>query len=161
MGGASHASGRIGAFRVVIPVLLVDPDPTTTATLARLLWADAAVTVCADFHAARQHLVASPPDLLVTHLRLREYNGLHLVYLAAAMALPTRSVVYIDTDDPPTGRAIQAAGAFYETRARLTLALPAYVSRKLPLSDRREIEYHDRRQEFRGGRRATDRGLAT
>jgi DNA-binding NtrC family response regulator len=146
---------------VVTQVLLMDPDPTITATLARLLGAEAAVTVCADFHAARQHLVVSPPDLLVTQFRLREYNGLHLVYLAAALDLPTRSVVYTDTDDLGTGRAIQVAGAFYETRARLTLALPAYLSGRLPRSDRREVEYHDRRREFRGGRRTTDRGLAT
>jgi hypothetical protein len=159
--GTRHVSGGIGAIRVLISVLLVDPDSTTTATFARLLSADAAVRVCADFHAARQHLFASPPDLLVTHFRLREHNGLHLVYLAAALNLPTRSVVYTDIDDPWTRRAIQGAGGFYETRVRLTVALPAYVSRRLPLSDRREFEYYDRRGAFRGGRRATDRGLAT
>jgi DNA-binding NtrC family response regulator len=142
-------------------VLLVDPDPTTTATLGRIVRADAAVTVSVDFHAARQHLMAAPPGLLVTHFRLREYNGLHLVYLVAALDLPTRSVVYTDTDDPGTGRAIQAAGAFYETRVRVTLTLPAYLSGRLPPSDRRQVEYHDRRRTSRGGRRATDRGLAT
>jgi hypothetical protein len=140
-------------------VLLVDPDPTTTATLGRLLWADAAVTVRADFHAAQEHLVAFPPGLLVTHFRLREYNGLHLVYLAAALDLPTRSVVYTDTDDPGAGHAIHTAGAFYETRVRLTLTLSGYLSGRLPPSDRREVKYHDRRREFRGGLRATDRRL--
>jgi hypothetical protein len=144
---------------VVTQVLLVDPDPTTAARLGRLLWADAAVTVRADFHAAREHLVAFPPGLLVTHFRLREYNGLHLVYLAVALGLPIRSIVYTDTDDPGTGRAIQAAGAFYETRVRLTLTLPAYLSGTLPASDRREVKYRDRRREFRGGLRATDRRL--
>jgi DNA-binding NarL/FixJ family response regulator len=139
----------------------MEPDPTITATLARLLRAEAGVTVCAEFQTARQHLVASPPDLLVTQFRLREYNGLHLVYLAAALNLPTRCVVYTDTDDLGTGRAIQVAGAFYETRAHLTLALPAYLSGRLPPSDRREVDYHDRRREFRGGRRTIDRGLTT
>ena len=102
-----------------------------------------------------------PTGLLVPHFRLREYNGRHLVYLVAALDLPTRSVVCTDADDPRTGRAIQAAGAFYETRGRLMLTLPAYLSGRLPPSDRRQGEYHDRRRASRGGRRPTDRGLAT
>jgi hypothetical protein len=43
--------------------------------------------VRADFPAARARLHAQPPQLLVTALRLREYNGLHLVYLAARAGL--------------------------------------------------------------------------
>jgi hypothetical protein len=101
-------------------------------------------------------LHAQPPRLLVTALRLREYNGLHLVYLAARAGLPTRSVVYTEVPDKAAALESRTAGAFYEVRAQLTLSLPSYVSALLPPSDRRDGLRFDRRQLPRGGRRAYD-----
>ena len=70
---------------------------------------------------------AAPPELLITALRLREYNGLNLVYLAAGAGLPTRSIVYTEANDAGMAREIRAAGAFYEVRPRLPKALQRYA----------------------------------
>lgn len=115
------------------------------------------VTALANFSKARSRLTEHPPTLLVTALQLREYNGLHLVHVAAEAGLPTRCVVHTNAVDPLYAREVRAAGAFYETRARLPVALPAYVAALLPPRDRRETLPFDRRQLSRGGRRAADR----
>ena len=44
--------------------------------------------VCRDFSTARERLLNQPPDLLVTNVRLHEYNGLHLVHLATPHTMP-------------------------------------------------------------------------
>jgi hypothetical protein len=140
----------------VISLLLVDPDVTAAAALVGSLPASVDLDVRADFPAARARLHAQPPRLLVTALRLREYNGLHLVYLAARAGLPTRSVVYTDDPDRAAAAESRTAGAFYEVRPQLTLSLPAYIAASLPPSDRRDGVRFDRRKLPRGGRRAYD-----
>ena len=115
------------------------------------------VTAFAHFSKARARLTSGRPALLVTALQLREYNGLHLVHIAAGAGLPTRCVVHTDMVDEVQAREVRAAGAFYETRVRLPGALPAYVAAVLPPRDRRETFTFDRRQISRGGRRAVDR----
>ncbi len=115
------------------------------------------VTALGQFSAARSRLKELRPALLVTALQLRQYNGLHLVHVAAEARLPTRCVVHTDAVDPLYAREIRAVGAFYETRARLPLVLPGYVGALLPPRDRREILPFDRRHLPRGGRRAADR----
>jgi hypothetical protein len=140
----------------VISLLLVDPDVTAAAVVVESLPASVDLDVRADFPAARARLHAQPPQLLVTALRLREYNGLHLVYLAARAGLPTRSVVYTEVPDPAAALESRTAGAFYEVRPQLALSLPSYLSALLPPSDRRDGIRFDRRQLPRGGRRLYD-----
>jgi DNA-binding NtrC family response regulator len=141
----------------VSAVLLVDPDVTAVAAVAESLPPAIDLDVRADFPAARARLHARPPSLLVTALRLREYNGLHLVYLAARAGLPTRSIVYTDTPDQAAAHDCRAAGAFYEVRPQLRMSLPSYINAALPTADRRDGIRFDRRQLSRGGRRAYDR----
>jgi len=116
--------------------------------------------VCTDFAAARQQLLASPPDALVTNLRLGAYNGLHLIYLATGLPHPPRSVVYTDHFDRALIEEAQRIGAFFETSGRLPYALATYLEAALPSLDRREPREHDRRRMFRGGRRSSDVLLA-
>jgi hypothetical protein len=147
-------------------VLIIDSDFALATALAKDLKialparssgsARLDVVVESDFSSARARLKAKPPGLMVTALQLREYNGLHLVYFAAAAGLPTRSLVYTETVDPIQAREVRSAGAFYEVRARLPVALPAYVSAVLPPQDRRDTAQFDRRRLARGGRRAAD-----
>ena len=145
-------------------MLIVDPDVPVAAALARIVEPAASssrggmdVTLCSDFFDARSRLRAAPPALLITALRLREYNGLNLVYLAASAGLSTRSIVYTEATDTGMAREIRAAGAFYEVRRRLPVVLPAYLSAVLPPQDRRDIALYDRRHNARpGGRRAVD-----
>ena len=137
-------------------MLLVDLDRGMLLALQRVLAFRAQVDPCADFVRARARLIARPPNLLVTDSRLGAYNGLHLAYLAVALALPTRVVVYGQADDLALARETQIAGAFYVPRQQIVAALPAYLDAELPPQDRRDAAHPDRRQPFRGGRRATD-----
>jgi DNA-binding NtrC family response regulator len=147
-------------------MLIVDPSLSSATALARIVEPEfhhrgPEVALCSDFSTARARLRAAPPDLLVTALRLREYNGLNLVYIAAGAGLPTRSIVYTEDSDAGMAREVRAAGAFYEIRARLAAALPGYLSATLPPQDRRGDHFYDRRRSGRtGGRRAVDQPLS-
>jgi hypothetical protein len=136
--------------------LVVDPDRSVASYLAERLRPYAEVTTCSAFASARAHLADLGPQFLVTALALREYHGLHLVCLARAAGLPTRSIVYHDLLDVGLAREVQAAGAFFELRYRLHAALPVFAAASLPQSDRRDVARIDRRRAPRGGRRATD-----
>ncbi len=58
------------------------------------------VAIATGFHEAKRVLTAQPPDLLVTHVRLGEYNGLQLV-LRGKMTRPAMAaIVVVDTPDP-------------------------------------------------------------
>src|SRR5262245_22725930 len=69
--------------RNVKEVLVVDTDAHRLRTAQNILRPVAEVVACSEFRAARTQLLAHPPDLLVTSLRLEAYNGLHLVHLTA------------------------------------------------------------------------------
>ena len=146
--------------RPAIRVLIVDPDTTFASDLAGRLRSFAEVKTCSGFARARVQLRSLVPQFLITTLALREYNGLHLVYLASAAGLPTRSIVYHDQLDAGLATEVQAAGAFFELRHRLPAALPVYVAASLPPTDRRIVTRPDRRQSPRGGRRVTDPQVA-
>jgi len=135
-------------------ILLVDPDPEGLRAVQAALRLVADVEVCSDFREARARLLNEPPDLLITNLRLRAYNGLHLVHLAAGT--DTRCIVYSTYDDLVLAREVQAAGAFFEHPFRLPLVLQSYVNATLPRQDRRNLTALDRRTAFRGGRRCSD-----
>jgi hypothetical protein len=58
------------------------------------------LAIADDFHEAKRVLSAQPPDLLVTHVRLGEYNGLQLV-LRGKMTRPgMAAIVVADGPDP-------------------------------------------------------------
>jgi DNA-binding NtrC family response regulator len=141
-------------------VLLVEPEPETRILLQKAASAVAQVAAHSDFSSARLRLGDAPFDFLVTNLRLEAYNGLHLVYLAAAHGISARSIVYSDRHDVGLAREAQRAGAFYETRECLSVTLTAYLRGTLPLHDRRAPTFQDRRGIFRGGRRCWDSHVA-
>jgi DNA-binding NtrC family response regulator len=146
-------------------VLIIDPDLSVATALAQGLESDGRrlplaapvlVTVQTAFNKARAELRARPPSLLITNLELREYNGLHLVYLAQAVGLETRTVVYTGNHDAGQAREVRGAGAFYDILPRVRAALPAYVAATLPPVDRRVSPRFERRIIPRGGRRVAD-----
>jgi CheY-like chemotaxis protein len=137
-------------------VLFVDPDPEVQRAAEQALRSVAVVEFCSDFADARARLLAKPPDLLVTNVRLQAHNGLHLVHLARAAGARTRCVVYATEADLALACDAQAAGAFFVRAPRLALALQSYATAKLPRCDQRDPTVVDRRQSFRGGRRCTD-----
>jgi DNA-binding response OmpR family regulator len=70
-------------------VLVVDDDLTTRNGLAEFL-ADAGFecTAVGSFQEAVALLRTLPPDLLITDIRLQEYNGLQLVVMANPLGVP-------------------------------------------------------------------------
>ena len=136
-------------------VLLVEPDDDVAQRLMGSLDRVHTVRRCTTFHEARQQLQRSPPDLLVSNLRLREYNGLHLVYLAGIENTTTRAVVYTMTLDPVLARDFQRAGALYDTADCHDVSLRTYLGTTLPPTDRRDPQRREVRS-GREGRRLTD-----
>jgi len=140
-------------------LLLVDPDPIMRAALAATVDRSARVHACSSFQSARSRLESDSYDLVVTAVRLREYNGLHLVYLVKHTHPDTAAVVYDDQVDPGFLAEVRRACAFFEAAQRIAVTLPAYLGAALPVSDRRTPIRADRRQLPRGGRRQWDRHL--
>jgi DNA-binding NtrC family response regulator len=97
-----------------IAALVVDPDPESRSQFAQaLIRAGFAVVAVNGFHPARQLIAEKPPAVLVTALKLREYNGLHLVLRARDAAPHTAALV---TSADPTidiKKEICGAGAAY------------------------------------------------
>jgi hypothetical protein len=141
-------------------VLVVDCDARVGARIKRDCKSLADVEVITSFPTARRRVLQHTAALLVTNLRLAEYNGLHLVYLASAdTQSQMRCLVYSAFPDLTLIEEAQAAGAFYERVSTLAYALPSYISSSLPQRDKRLPLSADRRRLFRGGRRAADVAL--
>lgn len=91
-------------------VLVVDVDRNALQEAATALGdAGYLVTQATTFGDARQRLVLSKPDLLITAVRLAGFNGLHLVVATRAMLPDTVAVVTHAVLDP----ALQADAAQY------------------------------------------------
>ena len=134
-------------------ILLVDPDPAAVASLSRVIGPTDCVDACTTFAAARSRLRHRSYHRVFTNLRLRDYNGMHLVHLAS----PTvRIVVYTTSLDVLMAPEIQATGAFYEWYGRLHYSIASYAENELPALDRRKPARETRRGIFRGGRRSWD-----
>jgi DNA-binding NtrC family response regulator len=141
-------------------LLIVEPEPALRAALGAVAGRFAQVDAARSFQIARTHLQEAPYDLIVTNARLKDYNGLHLVYLARLSDLPVRAVVYAERADPGVATEVQRAGAFYEVAQRLRVTLPTFITAPaLPPRDRRDSSAFDRRTFPRGGRRRWDRHL--
>jgi DNA-binding NtrC family response regulator len=141
-------------------VLVVDCDPRVGAHIKHDCETLADVEVITNFPMARRRVLQRAHELLVTNLRLNEYNGLHLVYLLSTSAQSQmRCLVYSAFPDLRLIEEAQAAGALYEPALTLAYALPSYISSCLPQRDRRSPLGSDRRRVCRGGRRAPDVAL--
>ena len=136
-------------------VCLVEPDDEIASRLSASLLGVHDVRRCATFHEAREQLQRTPPDLLVSNLRLREYNGLHLVYLTTIAPVHTRAIVYTIQLEPVLATDVLRAGAFYDTADCLEISLRTYLGTPLPPSDRRDPRRREVRTS-RTGRRLTD-----
>jgi DNA-binding NtrC family response regulator len=94
-------------------VLLVAPTPGVAATLFTWLTdAGCELTVVGSFTAAKQQLERAHA-LLISEVRLGEYNGLHLALRAQAHDIPA---ILIGDPDPVLQRDANQLGAVYLTR---------------------------------------------
>jgi DNA-binding NarL/FixJ family response regulator len=148
--------GGVSGGTYIMRVLLVEPDGTLRARLRECARPFAQVDGDAEFPRARTRLLSLAYDWVITNVRLDEYNGLHLMHLAAVAKLRARVLVYADRRDVALAREAQRAGAIFETRAGVQRAIRACLNGLLPARDRRNAEGVDRRTNIRGGRRSTD-----
>ena len=82
-------------------ISVVHADPAALANTAKLLSnAGYRVTAASTFEEAKLLLSANPPDLLITHVRLRAFNGLHLVLRRRAEHPRSVSIVMDSGADP-------------------------------------------------------------
>lgn len=126
-----------------VQILLVEPDEASRANLQALARVLGNVESCATFEAARARLLTSPVDVLVTNIRLGDFNGLHLVYLSQSSESPApRAIVYNDGQDIGLAREAQRAGAVYIKS--LPTSLTAYLDRALPGRRHRDPAVRDR-----------------
>jgi hypothetical protein len=136
-------------------VLIVAPDRSVNRRLQRAC-GPVSVASSGDFPGGRARMLAATPDLLITNLRLNEYNGLHLILLSHAERARLRCIVHTDRPDFLLIKEAQNLGAFFERTERLPYALPVYIRSRWPPRDNRDPRRFDRRGMFRGGRRASD-----
>ena len=137
-------------------VLLVEPDPDLREMVATALARFVPVDAHDNFETARERLATTRYQLVVTNVRLQEYNGIHLAYAVQEIHPDTRVVVYADERDLGVAVEAQRACAFFELIQRIPVALPAYLTSALPMRDRRDPARFDRRRLARGGRRLWD-----
>ena len=110
-------------------VLLVDTDPEQRQTLAVALTAvAAAVHTAATFAEGRALILEMHPDVLVTQVRLGDFNGMHLA-LWGRMQLPHLRSVIVGESDPALEADARRSGFFFvrsnDQRAVLQAALEA------------------------------------
>jgi DNA-binding NtrC family response regulator len=144
----------------MLNVLVVEPDARFAARLRQSIQTVTRIDSHKRFETAKKRLSEQAYDFVVTNLRLADYNGIHLAYLAGGAASPSRCIVYTQQRDPWLAAEVQRAGAFYETAECLPVTLAAYLTGTLPLTDRRSATVPDRRTTVRGGRRCWDRHVA-
>ena len=101
----------MGRLHALIVQAAADQDGAVlTASLARR---QVEASVVTNFHDARRRLTADPPDLLITDLKLQEYNGLHLVLVARGWSPRTITVVLADSSDEMLRAEAESLGALF------------------------------------------------
>jgi len=99
------------------PVLIVHVDPSERQTLKTALQGlDYPVITAESFQEARTLLGAVKPALVITPLKLREFNGIHLALVSRSRA-PQAQVIVLGHEDPVLRREAAAAGATYLVNA--------------------------------------------
>ena len=81
-------------------ILIAETDGFQRAAVSRLLEsAGFRVTAASTFDEAQQELLANPPDILITGLKLGAYNGLHLVVRSRIQHPETPAIVVSQVAD--------------------------------------------------------------
>ncbi len=82
-------------------VLIVDDEPDVLETLAAMVSTGGyEVVTCGDFEEAKKYVTETPPDILITDVRLGAYNGLQLAVVMRSTCLTCPIVVLSAFDDP-------------------------------------------------------------
>lgn len=110
-------------------ILLVDGDRETLETLGRWLASERYhVFTAPDIAAAHHVLEHTPPDLLITDVRLDGYNGLHLIAMART---PIPAIVMTGVDDAGIEADARRLGAEFLVKPVAHHVLRAAIRSKL------------------------------
>lgn len=114
-------------------ILVVDDQEDVLNTLVRFLTLSGYQPVgLLDFREAKDYIDQTPPDVLVTDVRLGSFNGLQLaIHLRAAKA-NAGIVVLSAWDDPNLRQEAAAVGATYELKPLTKDQLVKAVTSVLP-----------------------------
>jgi DNA-binding NtrC family response regulator len=123
-----------------LSALVVDTDRENLAFLTSLLGGFGLEVIAADaFEHAKHVLLNDPPKVLVTAIRLAEYNGLHLVLRGRAQQPDLAAIIVSHTPDPVLRAEADAMGATFVVTPASPEDLLAAVERTLFQSDGGEI----------------------
>jgi DNA-binding response OmpR family regulator len=124
-------------MKLPLAILVVDDDvPGLTGMLELLRNAGYQATGAATFEAARRLLELGPYDLLITDVRLKTFNGLHLVIRGRA-AYPDMALIIITAfSDPLLEREAGRHGAAFLTKPIAPAAFLELVHRVLAAARR-------------------------
>ena len=133
----SFSNTEVDFFPIMIhaqhAVLIVHSDAKVLARLAgKLMVSTAEVSVATTFDAAKAVLAATPFAILITGVRLGEYNGLHLIIRSHIDHPLTAGIVISDGPDPALEQEAAKYGAACvsvpEDEARLLLLVAEKLS---------------------------------
>lgn len=94
--------------------LVVDSNAARRAFVVKVLASGGfEVTEAETFTEARRALLDHPPAILISALKLAEYNGLHLVLRARAAPLRIDTLVIADSESAGFRSDVQSAGAAF------------------------------------------------
>lgn len=108
-----------GAPPMSTPRSILIVSPTLTLASSLQLWLNEAgytLTVVDTFPAAKS-LLRALPDVLITEVRLADYNGLHLALYAREQGIPT---VVVGDDDPVVEAQAAEFGATFIRRGNVS-----------------------------------------
>lgn len=159
-----------GRAPTVMPTaLVVQPSvEDALACMTALSTLGFAVTVAGTFGQARTAVAAGVPRVLVTDIRLGQYNGLHLVLRARSAESPCAAIVTSRVPDPVLQQEAEHLNATFVLMPTSVGDLTAAVLRTLfrsgttatpirPPFERRHIERRERPVPVGAERRGTDR----
>ncbi|PYR82431.1 MAG: hypothetical protein DMF87_01305 [Acidobacteria bacterium] len=92
-------------------VLIVHGDRSVSARISAKLQGTADVSIAATFDEAKAILATTPPAVLITGVRLGQYNGLHLVIRSRIGHPETANFVILDEPDAAVEQEAAAHGA--------------------------------------------------
>ena len=130
-------------MRTPLKILIVEDHASTRTGLRSLLTrAGYEVKAASSFAEGRRAIAEHAPDLLITDLRLGEYNGLQLV---AAMPVGAPSIVVTGFPDPVLAADAQKLGAHYVAKPIAPKALLSLIEEALISAAERQSRGSTRR----------------
>jgi DNA-binding response OmpR family regulator len=139
----TYCRPTIKIMRTPYKILIVEDHIATRTGLRSLLTkAGYDVSTASSYLKGRRAIVDRPPDLLITDLRLGEYNGLQLV---AAVPLGVPTIVVTGFPDPVLSAEAQKLGARYITKPIDYEALLTVIEEALASAAKRQSRGSTRR----------------